>query len=134
MAKKKKGHRNKNTNVKRELVFKETGQDYAVVTKVLGNCRFITKASEDQKERLSIIRGAIRRKGGRIGQNDLVLISKRDFQDDKADIIHKYNREEGHQLVNYEEISAQLLRQESVSEITDETNQTDVVFFEFDDI
>ena len=35
---------------------------------------------------------------------DLVLVSSREFQDSKLDIIHKYNEGEKQNLINYKEI------------------------------
>jgi translation initiation factor 1A len=39
-----------------------------------------------------------------ISRGDIVLCGLRDFQDDKVDIIHKYNSDEIHQLQNLCEI------------------------------
>ena len=35
---------------------------------------------------------------------DIVLVGLRDFQDDKCDIIHKYNADEARNLKNYGEL------------------------------
>ncbi|KAG9327038.1 hypothetical protein KVV02_006515 [Mortierella alpina] len=39
-----------------------------------------------------------------INQGDIILISLRDFQDDKADVILKYNTEEARNLKAYGEL------------------------------
>ena len=136
MPKKKKGaNRTRDKGViSRELIFKEYGQDYAIVTRVLGNCRFITRSYVDNKSRLSIMRKAIRKKGW-IRSNDVVLISIRDFQDSKCDIIHLYRREEAQKLVHFEEISRTFL-QSGVDKcvIGDENNEDDNVVFDFESI
>jgi translation initiation factor 1A len=91
----------------RELVFKEPiEQDYARVCQMLGNnrCRVITE--NDKIERIAIICGRMRKKHiHNIVTNDLVLISFREYQDNKVDIIHVYTSDEMKQLVAYGEIS-----------------------------
>jgi translation initiation factor 1A len=86
----------KDVNVVRDLIFKEEGQQYATVDKMLGDCRTLL-ICEDGKNRLGIIRGAMKKKEW-IQPGDLVLVSLRTFQDDKLDIIHKYNDEEMRKL------------------------------------
>lgn len=98
MAKKKsrKGARRAHTDRKRELIFKsEEGQAYGRVEKMLGNGRLLATSECAQKESNLIckIRGSMRRSEW-ISVGDTVLIGLRDFQDDKADVLHVYNREE----------------------------------------
>merc|ERR1712169_163223 len=47
----------------------------------------------DGEKRLAHIRGKMRKKVW-INQGDIVLLSLRDFQDDKADVIQKYSSDE----------------------------------------
>lgn len=89
---------------KRELVFKEDGQEYAQVMKMLGNGRLEAKCF-DGEVRLAHIRGKLRKKVW-ILQGDIVLLGLRDFQDAKADVILKYNAEEARNLRAYGEIPA----------------------------
>ena len=89
---------------KRELVFKEDGQEYAQVMKMLGNGRLEAKCF-DGETRLAHIRGKLRKKVW-ILQGDIVLLGLRDFQDEKADVILKYNAEEARNLRAYGEIPA----------------------------
>jgi len=63
---------------------------------MLGNCSVSAKCF-DGKERLCHIRGKMRKKVW-VNQGDIVLISVRDFEDNRADIIHKYNAEEARSL------------------------------------
>lgn len=103
--------KNENDDEKRELVFKEDGQgrssaslpcckpltsyatkEYAQVTKMLGNGRLQAQCF-DGETRLAHIRGKMRKKVW-INQGDIILISLREFQDDKADVIVKYTVEE----------------------------------------
>ncbi|KAF9976093.1 Translation initiation factor 1A [Actinomortierella ambigua] len=94
--------KNENEGEKRELVFKEDGQEYAQVTKMLGNGRVETMCFDNEK-RLAHIRGKMRKKVW-INQGDIILISLRDFQDDKADVILKYSTEEARNLKAYGEL------------------------------
>ena len=72
---------------KRELEFKEDGQDYAKVTRMLGNGRLEAICADGQK-RLCHIRGKMRKKVW-ISVGDIILVGLRDFQDKKADVILK---------------------------------------------
>ncbi|CBK21450.2 uncharacterized protein [Blastocystis hominis] len=94
--------KNDNEDYKRELEFKEDGQEYGRVNKMLGNGR-VECYCFDGKTRLCNIRGKMRKKVW-IGVGDIVLIGLRDFQDDKADIIMKYTPDEARQLKAYGEI------------------------------
>ncbi|CAO3691609.1 unnamed protein product [Rhizopus stolonifer] len=87
---------------KRELVFKEEGQEYAQVLKMLGNGRVEAQCFDGVK-RLALIRGKLRKKVW-INQGDIVLLSLRDFQDEKADVIQRYNPDEARQLKAYGEL------------------------------
>ena len=53
--------KNENENEKRELIFKEEGQEYAQVTKMLGNGR-LEAICFDGVKRLCHIRGKLRKK------------------------------------------------------------------------
>ncbi|GIQ87529.1 translation initiation factor 1A [Kipferlia bialata] len=86
----------------RELIFKEEGQDYAIVMKMLGGGR-LDAYCMDGKRRICHIRGRLRRIRLHVG--DLVLISVRPFQTDKADVLHKYLPDEMRALQKYNEIT-----------------------------
>ncbi|KEI42883.1 uncharacterized protein L969DRAFT_179549 [Mixia osmundae IAM 14324] len=92
--------KNENESEKRELVFKE--DEYAQVTKMLGNGRLEAQCFDGEK-RLAHIRGKMRKKVW-INQGDIILISLRDFQDDKADVIQKYSPDEARNLKAYGEL------------------------------
>ncbi|GAA5853433.1 uncharacterized protein RHOBADRAFT_46628 [Rhodotorula graminis WP1] len=94
--------KNENDGDKRELVFKEEGQEYAQVLKMLGNGR-VEAMCFDGEKRLAHIRGKMRKKVW-INQGDIVLLSLRDFQDDKADVIQKYSSDEARKLKQYGEL------------------------------
>ncbi|KAI8324374.1 nucleic acid-binding protein, partial [Martensiomyces pterosporus] len=94
--------KNDTEHEKRELVFREEGQEYAQVVKMLGSGR-IEALGFDGTKRLAHIRGKMRKKVW-INQGDIVLISLRDFQDDKADVIMKYTADEARALKQYGEL------------------------------
>ncbi|KAH3758851.1 eukaryotic translation initiation factor 1A, Y-chromosomal [Pelomyxa schiedti] len=87
---------------KRELTFKEDGQEYAQVTRMLGNGR-LEAACFDGSKRMCHIRGKLRKKVW-VNQGDIVLLGLRDYQDGKADVILKYNSEEARMLKAFGEL------------------------------
>eukprot|EP00448_Togula_jolla_P022515 CAMPEP_0170589910 /NCGR_PEP_ID=MMETSP0224-20130122/11591_1 /TAXON_ID=285029 /ORGANISM="Togula jolla, Strain CCCM 725" /LENGTH=144 /DNA_ID=CAMNT_0010913677 /DNA_START=49 /DNA_END=483 /DNA_ORIENTATION=- len=89
-------------DAKRELIFKEDGQEYGQVTRMLGNGRCEVSCFDSTK-RLCHIRGKMRKKVW-VNQGDIVLVSLRDFQDEKGDIIVKYSSEEARNLKTYNEL------------------------------
>jgi len=94
--------KNENEDMKRELIFKEDGQEYAQVTKMLGNGRLEALCFDGQK-RLCHIRGKLRKKVW-INQSDIILVGLRDYQNEKADVILKYTADEARSLKAYGEI------------------------------
>ncbi|GJJ08114.1 hypothetical protein Clacol_002322 [Clathrus columnatus] len=119
---------------KRELIFREDGQGvwavkagkYARVVKMLGNSRLEAQCF-DGKKRLAHIRGSMRKtvriemskillssssthsQRGLffqvwIHQGDIILLSLRHFQDDRADVIDQYTPEEARLLRSYGEL------------------------------
>lgn len=87
---------------KRELVFKEDGQEYGQVLKMLGNGRCDVQCFDGTK-RLCHICGKMRKRVW-VMVGDIVLVSLRDFQDEKGDIILKYNSDEAKNLKQYGEL------------------------------
>ena len=83
----------KNTvHIDKDIIYKNSEeQDYGKVIKLLGNCRVLLLCN-DNKERLGIIRGSMRKKMW-ININNIILYSKRTYEDDKVDIIYVYNNE-----------------------------------------
>lgn len=108
------------TNSTRPLVLREQGQEYAKVTKLLGNC-MVECSCYDNKVRIGTIRNKLRRgKSNRIGLDTIVLVSLRSFQDDKVDVFHVYNNDEVRELKKLFEIPEEV----------DSTRLHDVVEFE----
>nr|AGH70145.1 eukaryotic translation initiation factor 1A [Placozoa sp. H4] len=94
--------KNENESEKRELIFKEDGQEYAQVMKMLGNGR-LEAFCFDGTNRLCHIRGKLRKKVW-INQGDIILLGLRDYQDSKADVILKYTADEARNLKAYGEL------------------------------
>lgn len=109
----KKAKNAKNVTVaSRYFILKTEDQEYATVTKMFGDCRVECKCFDD-KTRLGIIRNKMRKgKANKIKVDDIVIVSKRDYQDDKADIIHVYNPEEVERLRQLKQIP-QLKKEEA---------------------
>jgi len=120
--------KNEGEITKRELVFKEEGQEYAQVIRMLGNGRLEAQCFDGTK-RLCHIRGKMRKKVW-VNQGDIVLIGLRDYQDGKADVILKYNADEARQLKSYGELPESAKINES--HVGEEGPQDDIPF-EFDD-
>mmetsp|Transcript_37585 Transcript_37585/g.94244 ORF Transcript_37585/g.94244 Transcript_37585/m.94244 type:complete len:147 (-) Transcript_37585:2075-2515(-) len=88
------------------LIFKEIGQEYAQILRMLGNGRCETYCFDGIK-RLCHIRGKMRKKIW-INIGDIVLIGIRDFQDQKGDIILKYSASEARSLKAYGELPSSI--------------------------
>lgn len=69
---------------------------------MLGNGRLEAMCFDGTK-RLAHIRGKLRKKVW-INQGDIILLSLRDFQDDKADVLFKYSPDEARNLKAYGEL------------------------------
>ncbi len=98
--------KNYETVDKRHIIYKTEGQEYALITKMLGNGRCECKCY-DGRTRLGHIRGKMHKRVW-ICIGDTVLVSLRDYQDEKADIIHKYTSEETKTLISYNEITGNI--------------------------
>ena len=97
----------KEANVQKELIIREDGQEYAQVLTMLGDMRVEAECLNDEgelyKKRVCKIRGAMRKRAW-ISKGDIILLGLRDFQDDKADVIHKYSFDDVLKLRAYKEI------------------------------
>ncbi|OQR82338.1 eukaryotic translation initiation factor 1A [Achlya hypogyna] len=116
---------------KRELEFKEDGQEYAQVLRMLGNGR-LEAYCYDGVTRLGHIRGKMRKKVW-VGAGDIVLVSLREYQDGKVDVIHKYNADEARSLKAYGELPDNARINETNVDMEGGGDDDDCGF-EFDDI
>lgn len=91
---------------KRPILWAEDLQMYGRVERVLGDMR-CDVLCKDGVHRVCKIRGKMKKRVW-ITTGDVVLICLRDFQDDKADIIHKYNAEETKILADQQEFNPEV--------------------------
>eukprot|EP00891_Asterochloris_glomerata_P002600 jgi/Astpho2/2600/fgenesh1_pg.00048_%23_90_t len=115
---------------KRELIFKEDGQEYAQVLRMLGNGRLEAMCIDGQK-RLCHIRGKMRKKVW-VNTGDIILVGLRDYQDEKADVILKYMADEARNLKAYGELPENI-RVNETDTFADEEGLNDE-YFDFEDI
>jgi translation initiation factor 1A len=109
------------------------GQEYAQVVKMLGNGRCECFCF-DGVTRLGHIRGKMRKKVW-ITAGDIVLVGKRDFQDEKVDIIHKYTADEARNLKQYGELPENArINETAVDMAMADDNGDDDIGIAFDDI
>ena len=114
----------------RDCPFKDgDGQVYARIEAMLGNGR-CTTIDEFGVERLAIIRGNMRSREW-IHKKDIVLLSLRDFQEGKADIVYRYTDVEVGSLVRRAQLDA--LFAQGVDD-RDEAAADDVVFLADDEV
>lgn len=90
--KKKVNRKGKHRVIDTTLYLREPGQEYAQITKIMGNCRFGCLCM-DGKERIGKICGRMKKRCRwmKVTLDDVVLVSLRDFDDDNADILLKYD-------------------------------------------
>merc|ERR1711935_1073987 len=100
---------------KRELEFKEEGQEYAQVLRMLGNGRLEAQCFDGVK-RMCHIRGKMRKRVW-VCQGDIVLVGLRDYQDEKGDVILKYSADEARNLKTYGELPVDAKINESAVEV-----------------
>lgn len=104
---------------------------YAYVIKLLGNCRVLVLC-DNGNEAIGVIRGSMRRFNKRvlIETGDIIAVSTREYQDNKVDIVHKYNAEQCKILINSKELSYTLINAyNKVSICTiNRANDDDIIF------
>jgi translation initiation factor 1A len=85
-------------------------EEYAYVKKLLGNCR-VQLITGSGVEAIGIIRGTLRKFNRRviIEAGDIVVVSKRDYQENKVDIVHKYNTDQVQSLIADKKLSNVLI-------------------------
>lgn len=123
----------------RTLILKDATnlQHYAYVIKILGDSR-VSAMCDDGQERICIIRGTMKKKVW-ISAGDLILISLRAstmnqkvYDNDKADIIHKYDKSEIKTLgklgenVNFIETQDPNEIENSIQYISDDDSDDDI--------
>lgn len=86
----------------RELQFKEEGEEYGQNVRLLGDCR-LEILCPDGVKRAGHIKGSLRKKVF-INMGDIVLVSIREFEPEKCDILLKYTEDEVRKLKKAGEI------------------------------
>lgn len=116
------------------MIFKEDGQEYAQVLRMLGNGRLEAYCIDGVK-RLCHIRGKMRKKVW-VNTGDIVLLGLREYQDEKADVILKYMADEARSLKQYGELPDNIRVNDTDALMDDEVDgEEDLVDFEdVDDI
>ena len=128
-GKKKGKHSNNNGLATRILTLKEDMEEYAKIMKTLGDRKMMVVLS-DGSERLAIIPGRFRKRCW-MTVGDVVLIGQREFQDNKVDILHKYNIDERAQLFKLKEIPDFFMIQEATQ--SERSEESGFVFTKYDD-
>ena len=116
------------TGERRDLVLKEEGTEYAQVLRLLGQGRVECNCFDGQK-RMATIRGKLKNRVW-INSGDIVLISLREFGDDKADVIHKYYPEEAQELQEMGEIPENVAINEGVVDEEEAMDGDDLIIGE----
>ena len=120
--KKSRGHRQEK---KREMVYPEEGQEYGFVQDMLGNGR-VSVYCQDGNKRMGRICGSMRKykKKTIIQMGDIILISRRDYEDTKVDVVYKYTYEEANYLSYRNELPEKINK--IYQQNTNPTHQTHV--------
>ena len=106
----KKKHTNFNRDKEINYEINIAYEQFAYVIKLLGNCR-AKIICNDGTESIGIIRGSMRKFNKRVlvENGDIVVISTRDYQKEKVDIVHKFNAEQCQNLIKSKRISNTLI-------------------------
>jgi translation initiation factor 1A len=108
---------------KRTMIYKQDMEEYAQIIRMLGDRR-VTVMFPNKEEFIAMIPGRFRKRCWmKVG--DVVVVSRRDFQDSKMDILHKYTDDEVKILSKEYEIPPFFL-----DTVTDPTSLENVVAFE----
>ena len=86
----------------RELRMKDESEEYAQIVKILGDGRFQCKCA-DGIDRVAHVRGKMRKRIW-LANGDIILVSLRDFEPEKCDVIEKYKEKEVAKLKKENEI------------------------------
>ena len=76
----------------RELLYKGESEEYAQVIRILGDGRFECNCTDGVK-RIAHVRGKMRKRIW-IANGDIILVSIREFEPEKCDVVEKYKEKE----------------------------------------
>lgn len=136
-GKKGKKKASKSFNVVKKIELKDENQEYAYIVKKLGNSRMIVSIISFNKDisgknLMATMRGALKRRRCKIYNGDIVLISLRSYQDDRADMILKYDIDEIKELKQLNEIPNDIIIKARGETMKDEDNEVNDDSFTFD--
>ena len=113
-------HKNNEQGPMKALVEPTAGQEFALVTKLLGNSRVSASfydTRDPQNKRMSeiicFLRPGLKKKRMFARMGSLILISLRDFEKDKADVIYVYNDEESKRIKRKNLLPENLIKKET---------------------
>ena len=124
--KRKKG--NKPVAEDRDLIYKGESEEYAQVIKILGDGRFECNCADGVK-RIAHVRGKMRKRIW-IANGDIILVSLRDFEPEKCDVVEKYREKEVAKLKKVGEIPDSMVLPSSSNEDEEkeEAKDDDIIF------
>lgn len=122
--KRKKGK--KQVSEARELTYKGEMEEYGQVVRLLGDARLEIQCTDNVK-RVGHIRGKMRKRNW-IANGDVILVSLREYENEKCDVIDKYTEDEVRKLKKAGEIPESITLPESNKEKVE-----DNIVFEDDD-
>jgi translation initiation factor 1A len=103
-----------NGQVRNQIVYKVEGQAYGKVIRKLGGTHLECLCDDGVTRRVTI-RGQMMRRVW-ISGGDVVLLGLRDYQEDKADVVHKYSQEDVRQLTEFNLLPAALVGRDENAE------------------
>jgi translation initiation factor 1A len=120
-----KSNHGKGETIKRPLTLAEETEKYAKVINALGDRR-MKLVLVDGSEMVGHIPGRLRKVW--IKSGDVVLVSHREFQPSKLDILHKYTPEEARRLYKEDEIPKFFIQVDAIH-----TQEEEDIGFDFED-
>ena len=114
----------------KDVTFATAGQTYAVVVKLLGDRRLLAKGANNE-DLMCRIANCVRRRW--VNVNDIVLVSIREFQPGKGDVIEKYEAAQVRLLRKSGEHLPDANAGGTVSNNDDNELNGDKLSFDFDD-
>ena len=112
----------------RECRFKDESEEYAQIIKILGDGRFQCKCA-DGIERIAHVRGKMRKRIW-LANGDIILVSLREFENEKCDVVEKYKEKEVAKLKNAGEIPDNFVLPSGSEEGEKGTGDGDILFEE----
>ena len=127
--KRKKGK--KQTQETRELVYKREMEEYGQVLRLLGDSRLEVNCMDGVK-RIGHIRGKMKKRVW-IASGDVVLVSLREFENEKCDVVEKYSEDEVRKLKKAGEIPESINLPDAEGEKREKENDNDYGDIVFED-